>query len=305
VSTYGDTLTFSVTVGNKDVPAVQPTDGTVNLFDGTNTTPIASQPWAGSQLSFMVSTLSFGGHTLTAKFDPGSDTNFLGNTSSSVTQTVKTNTQTTLSSTPNASVLGQSVTITATITRTSATATGSPNAGTVQFYDNGAALGTPQNVSGGTASITVSTFTIGTHPITATYSGDTLDNKSTSGSLAQVVAYGTTVLGNPKTTVTGGSTLPLEIEVTNSAGMNLSSSKLIVTAVGIGPAGSAAPTMPAQSPGNSYPGGLFQFTSSPAAYTFNLKVVGPGGAALAKGKYTLFYTIGNDSTLHTFNFTVS
>jgi hypothetical protein len=103
-------------------------------------------------------------------------------------------------------------------TLTSATATGSPGAGTVQFFDGGVPLGTAQNVTGGTASITVSTLTIGTHSITATHTGDTLDITSNSDSLAQVVAYGTQVRGDPNTSVTGGSTLPLEIEVTNSAG---------------------------------------------------------------------------------------
>ena len=65
-----------------------------------------------------------------------------------------------------ASTYGQSVTFTATVAP-------SPPGGTVQFYDNGVALGSPVTVSGGAASYTTSTLFAGSHPITAAYDGTT------------------------------------------------------------------------------------------------------------------------------------
>ncbi len=79
--------------------------------------------------------------------------------------TVANTTTTTLNAlTP--STYGQSVIFTATIAP-------APAGGTVQFYDNGAALGSPATVSHGTASYSTNTLSVGTHPITASYSGTT------------------------------------------------------------------------------------------------------------------------------------
>lgn len=62
------------------------------------------------------------------------------------------------------STYGQPVTFTATVAPV-------PTGGTVQFYDNGAGLGGPILVSGGTASFNTNTLSVGSHPITAAYSG--------------------------------------------------------------------------------------------------------------------------------------
>jgi hypothetical protein len=76
-------------------------------------------------------------------------------------------TTTSLVSSANPSVFGSSVTFTATVAPSSAT-------GTVQFYADGATLGSAQSLSGsGTASVSTSSLAVGTHVITATYSGDT------------------------------------------------------------------------------------------------------------------------------------
>ena len=93
-------------------------------------------------------------------------------------------TTTTLSAT-TPSTYGQNATLTATV----AAAT-MPNGGTVQFYDNSVALGSPVaiNASTGVASYTTNTLAVGTHPITATYSGYGIYlTSSTSGSTDQVV----------------------------------------------------------------------------------------------------------------------
>ena len=69
-----------------------------------------------------------------------------------------------LTSSPSAPMLGQAVTLTATITPSTAT-------GTVNFFDSGATLG-HSSVSGGRATLVISSLTAGAHPLTAAYSGD-------------------------------------------------------------------------------------------------------------------------------------
>jgi autotransporter-associated beta strand protein len=78
----------------------------------------------------------------------------------------KTATTTTLVSSLNPSASGVAVTFTASVAPT-------PTGGTVQFYDNAVALGSPVTVTGGQAQLTTSNLDAGSHPITATYSGST------------------------------------------------------------------------------------------------------------------------------------
>jgi uncharacterized repeat protein (TIGR01451 family) len=98
-------------------------------------------------------------------------------------------TTTTLISSLNPSVFGQSVTFTATVVPT--TGVGTPT-GTVTFFDNGVALGAPVALAGGSAGFTTSTLAAGSHPITATYNGDPNFDGSTSALLTQVVAKAST-----------------------------------------------------------------------------------------------------------------
>lgn len=88
-------------------------------------------------------------------------------------------TTTALSSSLNPSLVGQSVTFTATVTGASPT-------GTVQFRDGVTVLGTVA-LAGTTATLTTSALAVGTHPITAVYSGDVDDLTSTSPVVNQVV----------------------------------------------------------------------------------------------------------------------
>jgi hypothetical protein len=81
-------------------------------------------------------------------------------------------------------VYGQSVTFTATVS-VLAPGIGTPS-GTVAFYDGGALLGTG-SVAGGTATLTTSALVTGTHSITATYTGDSNLNSSTSSVLLYTV----------------------------------------------------------------------------------------------------------------------
>lgn len=87
--------------------------------------------------------------------------------------------------TSGASVFGQSVTLIATIT-----GAGLPT-GTVTFKDGATTLGTVA-VNATQATLVTSAFSVGTHPITAIYSGDATFASSTSTVLNQTVSKGDT-----------------------------------------------------------------------------------------------------------------
>lgn len=68
--------------------------------------------------------------------------------------------------------------------------------GTVVFNDGSTLLGT-RSVSGGQTSFTTSTLSVGSHSITATYSGDSNDATSTSSATTETVAAAATFPGTP------------------------------------------------------------------------------------------------------------
>src|SRR5207302_6439180 len=106
-------------------------------------------------------------------------------TSSTLTQNVnQAGSPTTVSSSANPSVFGQSVTFTATVTA-SAPGAGTPT-GTVTFKDGATTLGTG-TLSSGTATFATSTLSVAAHSITAVYGGDTNFTGSTSSALTQTV----------------------------------------------------------------------------------------------------------------------
>ncbi|MFE7777771.1 Ig-like domain repeat protein [Streptomyces sp. NPDC057445] len=93
---------------------------------------------------------------------------------------VKTDTTTSLAVSPAApATQGTPVTLTATVAPAAA-------AGTVQFRDNGAALGNPVNVSGGQAALTTAGLGKGDHSLTAVF---TPSGAAYNGSTSTAVAY--------------------------------------------------------------------------------------------------------------------
>ncbi|WP_345802251.1 Ig-like domain repeat protein [Microbacterium sp. AZCO] len=100
-----------------------------------------------------------------------------------LTITTVSPTATSLTSSVNPSTAGQSVTLTATVTSGASPVT----TGTVAFTDNGSSLGAPVAVSPtGTATLTLNSLGVGTHPITATFSGP-VEFAGSSDELDQVV----------------------------------------------------------------------------------------------------------------------
>ena len=110
--------------------------------------------------------------------------------SASVTVLASVRTSTSVTSSANPSVVGQSVTYTATVSAASGTPTGA-----VAFRDGGSAMtcaGGSQTLSSGTATCTVTLPSAGTRSITAAYAGSAPYGASSSSSLAQVVSPAST-----------------------------------------------------------------------------------------------------------------
>ena len=105
--------------------------------------------------------------------------------SATVTVLRTVTTSTSLTSSPNPSFVGQSVTLTATVTAASGTPTG-----TVVFRDGGTAItcsGGSQTLSSGTATCVVAWASTGTRTLTATYAGSAPYAASTSAAVSQSV----------------------------------------------------------------------------------------------------------------------
>src|SRR6202008_81110 len=142
--------------------------------------PIGTGTLSAGIATFTTSALTTGNHTLTTSY--GGDGNFNGSTGSLTgnPQVInKANTSTTVTSSVNPSVFGQSVTFTATVSPV-APGAGTPT-GTVTFLDGGSPIGTG-TLSSGIATFTTSALPVGNHTITTSYGGDGNFNGST-GSL--------------------------------------------------------------------------------------------------------------------------
>ena len=115
-------------------------------------------------------------------------------------------TTTAVSSSPNPSVSGQTVTFSATVTNPFGG--GSTPTGTVTFLDGATSLGTASLNGSGLATFTVSSLTVGSHTITANYSGDTnygadAGSDSTSPQVVNKASSSTTVSSTPNASVFG------------------------------------------------------------------------------------------------------
>jgi O-glycosyl hydrolase len=139
-----------------------------------------------------------------------------GGGGSSVTPPPITNvvTTTTLSASPTSAVQGANVVLTATVT----SASGSPTGG-VAFLDGTTPLLPTATLSGGVASITLSSLAVGTHSITANYGGNTGFTASASTPvtvtiIAPAVATTTVVSASPNPASAGA---PIVLSATTTA----------------------------------------------------------------------------------------
>lgn len=204
-------------------------------------------------------------------------------------------TTTTLSSSTNPSLFGQSVTFTATVS----SKTGDTPTGTATFSDGPTNLGTVALTSG-EASFTTSSLSIGSHSITAQYNPGRSFGDS-EGGLTQDVEYGTWPLYDQTRSVHSGATFPIKLQLCDANGNDLSSSAILVHATSVTAVSGYSGTPDA--PGNANPDNDFRFDAtlgSTGGYIFNLSTGG-----LASGTYSLQFTAGSDPVTHSVNFGVN
>jgi len=175
-STYGNTVQLTATVtGGGGTPT-----GTVTFNDGNSALGSALLNSSGTAI-LSTSALSATSHQLAATYS--GDSSYSGSTSTVLTYLVnKAGTSTNVSSSSLTINQGQSVTFTATV---GSSTTGTPT-GSVTFLDNGSSMGTA-SLNNGKATLTTSTLSAGTHPITAQYNGDSNFVGSTSPGINQTV----------------------------------------------------------------------------------------------------------------------
>ena len=179
-SLFGQPVTFTATVN----PFSGPT-GTVQFFDGAIS--LGTVALSGGTASLTTSALAVGSHFITASYS--GDTNFGGSTSAALTQIVSASTistTTAVTASLNPSTYGQQVTFSATVSPSSGAT------GTVTFMDGVVTLGTSALNASSVATFSTSTLAVGTHSITAQYSGDATHAGSTSPALPQIVNKATT-----------------------------------------------------------------------------------------------------------------
>jgi Bacterial Ig-like domain (group 3)/Chitobiase/beta-hexosaminidase C-terminal domain len=129
---------------------------------------------------------------------------------------------TTLEASPTSANAGQSVTLTATVTSQSGTNTPT---GTVTFYNGSTSLGTAPLGASGTATLSITTLTAGSDPITASYGGDNNDAASTSTpvtvTISAAVVATNTVLTASATAINSGQSVIFTATVSPQSGANV------------------------------------------------------------------------------------
>jgi sugar lactone lactonase YvrE len=182
-SLVGDAVVFNATlVSTGPTPT-----GSVKFYNGT--TLIGQGNLSGGVAKSPAYTFTAPGtYPITAVYS--GDGNNAGYTLGPLAQVVTNPSTLTLSSGTNPVLITAKTLLTATIPYT-----GTAPTGTVSFYDNGVLIGTG-GVSGGSATLLIGFSTLGLHPLTAIYSGDTNYAKATSNIVQQDVVDPTTaVLG--------------------------------------------------------------------------------------------------------------
>ncbi|MFS0725211.1 Ig-like domain repeat protein [Paenibacillus sp. 1P07SE] len=210
-SVSGELVTFTATV-TVAAPGSGMPSGSVTFRNGTKV--LDTVPLDSGSATLALSNLAVGSHTITAEYR-GDDS--FGGSSSTVDQTVDQAAVTLdVASSRSVSVYGEEVTLTATVTAV-APGAGTPT-GSVTFWNDGEAIGTAP-LSGGEAAVATNELVVGTHTITAEYSGDQ-SFASGSGTVEQTVNKldTTMVLTVPPGPVVFGEALVFTADVAAASG---------------------------------------------------------------------------------------
>jgi len=210
-STVGQAVNFTAQVSQVTIVSVprgtpestpqatEPLTGKVTISDGATLLATLTSD-ANGQVTYSTSSLAAGSHTITATYT-GDEIQGAG--SATLVQQVGqplTTASVALSSSPNPSTLGQTVTFTAAVTSqapasvtakfanaASANIASAPS-GTVVLSDNGTIFANVPLNANGQATYSMSTLSIGSHTITVNYSGDATTAPASSTLVQQVGA---------------------------------------------------------------------------------------------------------------------
>lgn len=113
--------------------------------------------------------------------------------------------------------------------------------------------------------------------------------------LAPVPLYKVTALFDQTISHNSGSSVPIKLKITDTNGVNQSSSAIVLTALRVD-----AGNLPAQSAGNSNPSNAFTFDASSRSYKYNLKTQ----KTWAAGTYRLVFSVAGDPVEYSVEFTI-
>ena len=196
----GANLTFTATVA-ATAPGAGTPSGNVTFNDGA--TVLGTTALSGGTAAISTTALTAGAHSITVVY--AGDGSFTTSTSAALAQTITTAGVTaTLTSSPNPSDFGASVTFQATV----AASAGGSATGTVTFKEGATTLGTGTLSAAGVASFSTSTLAAGTHAVIAEYGGDATHAGGSTAAVNQVVkaaATSTTLASAPNPSSVGES----------------------------------------------------------------------------------------------------
>jgi hypothetical protein len=180
------TVTLTATVSSAGSGSSATPAGTSTFYDGSTmlgTATLTAGTVAGSaSATFATSTLTLGTHSLSAVYVNNGP--YYGSTGSGSEVITTAPTSTSLRASPNPAGLGQTVTLTTTVSGTGAPT--SP-AGSVTFYDGSTPLGTATLNASGSAAFTTSTLALGKHSLTAVYAANGPYSGSTSAIASETI----------------------------------------------------------------------------------------------------------------------
>ncbi len=186
-SIVGQPVKFTARV-SAVAPATGTPTGTVTFLNADTGAVMGTATLSGGVAYYNASALTVGTHNIAVSY--AGDRRFTASTGSLVQAVHLDSSSVSVTSSLNSSVIGQAVKFTIAV-RAVSPATGAPT-GTVTLFDNGNAIGSAPLTSG-IAYITTNTLAVGSHAMSASYSGDSKFTGSTGRmSTSQTVKQGST-----------------------------------------------------------------------------------------------------------------
>jgi hypothetical protein len=229
-------------------------DGAVDLVVPSITSSYVLQALGSISVTATATTLSVpggGSHSIAASY--AGDATYASSTSLPISLTgtlFPTTLQ--LAATPASAAPGQAVVLTADLSPFNSS--GYTAAGTVSFSDGATALGSPVSLINGTASLSKSDFSIGTHTISANYSGDANFLPGASSSQTVTTTSPQTINFAALNPVTYGAA-PLALTATASSGLSVTFSLIsgpaTISGTTLTITGAGNVTLQADQPGDS------------------------------------------------------